>query len=567
MPTIATNGTTRPGGADGPQMVGGSRDGGHSKDGQPRPTANPLREYLAGSYGGSTGLSGLAGVDGRGTRVLPHSADDLSRQFGSHVYESMLADPAVVSSLNILKQGIMAGGLQLLPAMTADPTDEATDQPGENADKIELAEEIKDFCQRSIDRLERPLDDVLYELLDALPLGVKLAEITWKVATDGPDKGKTILSTVSPKPKESWAFVVDPFGGIIGILAGYNGAWGLGLGTLVADSKSPGSPLAAMLGGYALLPRDKFAILSWQARNGDPRGNSILRSAYNAWQFKLSTWPLLYRYLQLFANPKAIGTTPQQSGGVPLIDNAGNVVPGKENVSAEEAMAYSLANWGSADWLVLPPGATVTVVNAQGDGRAQMNAVEMYNREIALAILGTTRNTMESQYGSRADSETGQDNVGLNVRIGKNNLGYVVRMDILKPLVRANYGDDAAEELTPHVSLGKVDHQDIEKMLQAVAAAGFALDPSQFPKIDATLELPIRKVAKPPELIPVAVDPNAQAQAQPQVGPDGKPVPAGEAGATNNQPPSKGSGGPVAAVSPPGRQTSRKVAPNATTAA
>jgi hypothetical protein len=576
MPTTTPSkpAANSPGDGDGPfrRKVGkGSGSGNGSADSASDlatvdPRADPLREYIAGGYGSSLlGGSLAVGSDGIGVRALGRSADDLTRQFGPQVYDSMMADPAVISSLNTLKQGIMAGGLQLLPAIQADPV---TGEPPEGSDqeRVDAALAIKEFCQRCIDRLSRPLDDVLLEMLDALAFGNKLAEVVYEVDESGEDAGLLVFKSVRPKPKDAWAFVVDPFGGVVGILAYYYG-WGLGLGALPANAG------AGLLGGYALLPREKFAVLSWSVRDSDPRGNSILRSAYNPWQFKVLTWPLLYQYLALFGKPKVIGITPEKGQNVPIVDNTGAVVAGKESVTPEEAMAYNLERWGTGDWMVAPNGSTFQIVSATGEGRAQSNAIDLYDRQIALAILGTTRATMEAEFGSKADSMVGQDRVGLNVRIGKSAVGHMVRSDLLKPLVTVNrqaWGitEEEASSLTPLVTMGEVEHQDLERMLAGFASVKYQTDPSQWPKIDAMLKLPVRE----PEPVPVmgalgGADPNAQPDGSPQVGPDGKPVPADKAGATNNQPPSKGPGGPTTPVSPPGRRKGGQESPNATTAA
>lgn len=70
----------------------------------------------------------------------------------------------------------------------------------------------------------------------------------------------------------------------------------------------------------------------------------------------------------------------------------------------------------------------------------------------------------------------------------------MVRRDILMPLCRYNFGDDAAR-LAPKPSLGDVEQQDVVGMWSAAASLMNAdyFTESQMPKVDTMLNLPVRE--------------------------------------------------------------------------
>jgi phage gp29-like protein len=135
----------------------------------------------------------------------------------------------------------------------------------------------------------------------------------------------------------------------------------------------------------------------------------------------------------------------------------------------------------------------LTVIAPQNVGEAFQAGVDLFNREIATGILATTRATQEAEHGSRADSTTAQDVVGLLVAYIRGWLAATVRADVLAPLVLRNFGPDALA-LLPVVHLAKTEQQDFATDANAVAQlerAGY-LAPSQKPQIDARLGLPVR---------------------------------------------------------------------------
>ena len=93
----------------------------------------------------------------------------------------------------------------------------------------------------------------------------------------------------------------------------------------------------------------------------------------------------------------------------------------------------------------------------------------------------------------------------------------MVRRDVLRNMVRYNFGD-AAAKLTPKVSLGEVQAEDSAKMVTAFSQAGYVIHPSQYAGIDRRLSLPAR-VLTPEEANPPPPEQGPPPANDPQQGP------------------------------------------------
>lgn len=420
----------------------------------PTQAVQPQLEYVS----GGTGLWSKTQ-----SRSLPWAFDDISADFGDDIYLRMMLDPAVSAAINTLRTGIIEDGLTLIPAVT-DPDDPAT----------EKAQEIADFCDRALAGMETPIDDVLWDLLDALALGARVAEQVYKI-----DGDQLTLRALKVKPRRSTAFVVDAYMNVVGLLSLLPGmGYGVQVGTtIVGDpAKNP-----------TLLPKSKFAIFTSRPISNDPRGSSLLRPAYGAWWMKQQVWPEYLKYLAVWATPITIGKTPQHA--VETIDPATGT-----KIAATQAMLTTLLSLKNNSAAVFPFGSEIDLHEASGDGTVFGRAVDTLDRQITTAILYQTLATMEGAHQSRAASTTHKSTLDTIIRQAKRGLCGMLRTQVLRQLVAVNFGDDAARDLTPIPSLGSVEDPDITGRMTAVAnlkRAGY-LDESQLPGIDAQLGLPPR---------------------------------------------------------------------------
>lgn len=507
----------------------------------------PGHEYIAGGNGA------FAYIPPQIPRVLSTAVDDVATRFGPGIYDAMYnSDPIVRGHVNAYCHAVLAGDIELLPAIrprpgvaktplgnpvaatdkSAAPTTPASGanvlasvvdaptngkpkpapptngQPAAPAQPLISPEpkppldpdyleavEIRDMCMRQLDRTQTATKTWMFQLLSgALVGGHKLAEIKREIGIEGDDKDKECLADVKVKPRWSWRFVVDSFMNQDGVLA-FN-----------AETMQ-----------YIVLGEEAYCVLTWQPQDNDPRGHSQLRSVYKAWNIKQALWPEYWQFLYHFSSPWVIGKTgPDEVDTADLDPQTGESSTTGPLISPERRMASTLARMRNSAYAVLAPGSELTIEWPEGDGETFLKAIDFLDRQIAFGILYTIRATMESKFGSRADSGTAQDQVGLLVRYGSDLLETMVEDDILHPLVEARYGKEKADRLTPKVKVGKTEHQDFASYVHAIAnlmTSGY-LTESQLPEVDALVGLPIRGVDDKPLMYEQNASPERQAQAK-----------------------------------------------------
>lgn len=471
----------------------------------PARRADPRKEYVA--AGSAYGTPGTP-------RLLPPAVDEIVALHGPRIYLAMNRDPACRAAVMALKLGIVAGGMDLAPA----------EKPKAGAKSLtpdeQTSKDMVDYVWRQVERCPA-FEATTFDLLEACVAGVRLAEFTLEPEADGPDVGKLGLARLCTKPNDRWRFVVDPYNDVQGI-----------------EVRSPAGAAAEA----AVYPPEKFVWLSWDPCDGDPRGTSVYAAAFETWNLKLRTWPQLYRYLVQFGSPSLLGTTaPGEADRAALDPVSGH--PTGEVVNAQEFMAGQLVAFQNGSVMVVPAGATVAPIQPAGNGEAFHRAIDLYDRQITHAILGTTSATMEAQHDSRAKGEVGQDVVGLKVERGRKALAECLR-GLFRRLIALNFGEDAAR-LTPLVTFGQSDQQDRPALWGAAGglkSSGY-LGESQVAELDQMIGLPIRDL-EADEAKAKAKQDEAMAQQQAMTGPppgdgggDGPPSSSGEGGPKSSGPP------------------------------
>jgi len=433
------------------------------------------KEFLLGALASNTFLAFM----GDYLSSLPRYIDDAERDFGLDIYERMLRDPVLGSSIRSLKVAVLSKGPRFLARVKA-PSKWSKDP--EKLTKYEKAEEIRLFIERMCDRLQEPLENILFEMLDCLVYGHAVAEETYEVRG-----GQLILKTLRVKPRENYSFVVDRYMNLEGLVGTSIYQPAMQLGSLSNVSKED------------VIPREKFFILTWDGHSGDPRGSSLLRGAYNAWYLKQQTWPQYLKFLVQFGTPSIAAFLPEESGDVEVIDSEGNVKTDSEGnpvvLSAEEAMLEKLIAFANGTAIVLPHGSEIELIQSQGDGGAYVKAFDLYDRQMTRAILIAARATMEAEHGSKADSSTAQDILADFTQYIQRQVEAAFMRDVIMPVVRYNFGDDAADGvLCPYMALSEVAREDVIGYGNMIAnlARSEMIHTSQLPGIDAALNLPER---------------------------------------------------------------------------
>lgn len=450
------------------------------------------REFIAG--GGYDG-----GWQDAAARSLPLPFDDLTQDFGTDVYAEMLKDPQVAAAVIVLKASTLEDGLMLKPAID-----------DQKAKGYKRAVKIRDIAARMFERLQFPMDQVLWNMLDAMPFGSKVAEqkFEWQNV-----KGERLLQLIAlkPKPRKNVSFVVDQYMNLLGVL-------GTQPGQSAVQHRAILSPRAA-----DIIEPDKVMILTNRSEDCDPRGVSILRAAYEPWWKKRQLGPEYLHYLSQFASPSIWATPPENADDeVPTTDGLGNLIdvstgepvddPDDDDADflqpmskLDELLAAVMA-WRNSYALVVPPGTVVHPVEMIGDGSPFLNAFKLWDAQIIKAILTQSLATEEGDRSRGSAAGVHQDVLDTLVRQGKKAVEEMVHGQVLVPWVQRNWGDEAAEELVPIPSLGTTERQDLPGIMTAVAALMRAayFHSSQLSSLDEMLNLPVRDWSQPNQLQPPA---------------------------------------------------------------
>lgn len=479
---------------------------------------DPRKQYVAGGH--------LYAATG-GSRVLSGIPDNLTSAHSPKTYEQMYkSDPKVAKAINFLKVAVLSEDVQFRPCLSEKDPNYAD------------AEALALFCRKAIKGLETPLKYTLEQMMDALVYGHKIAEVTYKTVPMAGFEGLFLVpDIIKVKSLDVVQFVVDDKLNIIGFAVR-----DLNQGARDAVKISRGKSNEALINGRVILPREKFMVLTVRGENGDPRGQSILGSAVQTWQLKVQTWPEYLRYLLLCAIPLLVGTTPENDMGVKEILRGADGQPIKDPITGSfieanpvEALRDAMLQARNGEVLAAKGGTKISEIGAQGAGTPFFKAIELFDSQMETGILLQTLATSEGVHQSRAASTMHMTVLDQLVYWFKGVVVDMLLADLLRPMVRYNFGDDALEFM-PKISLGDTERREFATDSAAIATlakAGY-LTPEQYRHTDEILGLEPRETARPEQLVQqlqdagvpiVAVPPPPELQATIQAGPGGGSTP------------------------------------------
>jgi hypothetical protein len=403
--------------------------------------------------------------------VLAGEQDDVLRRYGDRPYELMLADSVVASSLAMLIDGILADGLRVPPVKEPEPGADPEADP-----EVVLAKEVADYNRRLVEGIafEEAMTDFL---TTGLAYGCTLAEQDWAYAEEGPDAGQLVLKELAPKARTAWAFVVDPYLRILGVLA-------------------------ATEEGQAFVGREKLMLLAWRPRGRDPRGTSAFRAAYNPWSSKIQGQPKHMDLLVGFAEPSVVVEMPpkdQMPDPIVPLNSDGTPNYFVRAMPPEKWIEGQIKKFRGGSYLILPPGCKAQIVEPKADGSAFLKSGDAWDDQIRAAILHAPRVSNNAPHGSRADSQTASTVVGSIQRYGQRLLAGIWRRDVFHPANVRRWGKEVADRLTPWPTFSGGDDTDQVGQWNAVANLNrsAAITDDMRPKLYASVGLPIP--AAPPE--------------------------------------------------------------------
>jgi len=428
------------------------------------------REYLSGGYNRT-----LSPLLANAIQVLSRFQDDLNKEFSDRAYDEMLRDPAVAASVDILKSLILSEPLRVVARV----------QDKKAAD-YEVSTRVAKFVEDQLRKMRRSPQAILWEALDAIAYGSSLVEI---VLEDAVEDGIPILrlKDLKTRSRSNYGLVVDRYFNVLGAVCTESGFQAAGVYT--GSSKPDPSQV---------IPREKFLLLALQTKNSDPRGVSFLRPAWSAYYVKTQVWPAYLKFLVQFASPSIVGFTPEGAEDVENVDENGNFLRNDDGsiatISAEEDMLSTLLGFQTGTVAVLKGGAQIQLVQSQGQGEAFSAAVDLFDRQIAMAILKTARTLLEARNSSKADSESAADVTDVFVAGLCEVVGAAFSKDVIYNLVKINLGPEIADAYAPDVTLRSMPKQDFAKAADAVGKLWTAkyLHSSQVEETDAMIGLPER---------------------------------------------------------------------------
>lgn len=448
-------------------------------NGQPTSRYDPTQEYLTAGYFSNFGY----GTDD----ILASSNDDVIAAYGSQLYEEMMKDPKVSKCINVLKIYTLGDGVELAPCL------------GENDPNYYTALAIEQFCSQALKSLEKPLRDTIEAMLDALIYGHKIAEITYEFRelpeVDFAVRGKRPASAVTKtanyllpksvkvKPFGTARFVVSKTYSILGVIGNnllVKNKLKLidkrKINSAAISEKSDGIHINVDGKDHKFLDRDKFMILTVRGKDEDPRGQSLLRAAFNPWHVKEQIYPEYMRFMLVCAIPIIVGFTPKEEPGTigaDIVRNADGSPVMQDGqmvrVNPVAALRAALLEARNATALALKGGSDIKTITNNGDGGVFTKAIETFNEEIETAILLQTLATSESRYQTRAASQTHMTVLDQLVWSLKGKVCDMVANDLVKKIIKLNFGEWALK-FTPVVSLGDTERRDFSVDAAAVAA-------------------------------------------------------------------------------------------------
>ena len=312
--------------------------------------------------------------------LYPYNPDPLvQKDYTYGVYEDMLKDDQVDVALKIKKDLIVGSGWYL------DTSDE------NQADMITDIE-----CLLS-DETERPLSEILEDIIQAYEFGFSISEKIFKKTIDG----QLALKDIKPRHPSTWLLHTDDYGNVTRY---------------------------EQRGSKASIDVDPASIIHYinNHKHQNPYGKSDLYAAHQAWITKRHVSRYYAIYLENAAGPKPVAKYDRRAPqGV--IDDVFNAI---KSFQTKTAMA-------------IPKEFEIEFLEAKSNGEAYIKGINLFNMFIGRALfLPDLLGFQGSETGGGSHS-LGQEQIGVfykHINRRRQILERIMDQHIIRPLVVYNFG-------------------------------------------------------------------------------------------------------------------------------
>lgn len=316
---------------------------------------------------------------------------------GYGTLRKMQHDPQVRACLSTKKFAVLSRGWEV----------HAASESPEDA-------EVADFIRACFNDMRGSLLDNLYDVLDALALGVSLLEINYRLLDTGPYAGRVGLANLKSKDPDDFIIKTDAFLNITGLCGSAGGSY----------------------------DPEKFIIYSYMPAYENPMGSSDLRAAYRPWFVKGQLLIWWAKYLEKFGMPTVMGHYDAGKG---------------YGTDQQRELLAIVAQVHNESAVVLPSDMSLGLLETQRAQGADFNELVGYlDRAIAKSILGQTLTSDSTGGGSTyALGQVHMDVLRFFLNKLQRDLEQgVVTEQIIKRLLAYNYPPGTA---CPTFSLGNID--------------------------------------------------------------------------------------------------------------
>jgi SPP1 gp7 family putative phage head morphogenesis protein len=205
-------------------------------------------------------------------KLVPYTPDQLVSKRKIDIFNKMMLDEEISSSIEMLKVIRLSSGWTVNPASD------------DNIDK-----EVCEFIKWNLENVEGSFTDDLNEIMGALEMGISINELVLYEIPEGKYKGMIGLKAIKSKNPKYFNIYVDDFDNIM-----ENGVVNI-----------------SALDYGRQYPTDKFVIYSFNKRYENVFGTSRIRTLYDLWFFKQVVTKAWGIYLEKFGHPFTVISYPK----------------------------------------------------------------------------------------------------------------------------------------------------------------------------------------------------------------------------------------------------------------